>query len=646
MLGVDFDGAPLPQEQPIPFDIINESSEDRYHGYYLIQRTTDLVKWSETQAQLAAYYGGDAKVFDPPRVFRLPGFYHQKTVKHFRTKVIRKPTCEAAQFNRHMLQEIIDAHPCEFKKPSARVEPPMIGNIEWDTDRNVEAAAHILSKARLPGEGNRNNFAYRLACQLNDRAISPERSEELLSAWNDEQDDPLPQDEIARVINSALRYKNSPAGSKAAIDPVDDFADQPIDPDEIIISGDKPVHVPASRLKFKPTPYTYRDPASISMRQWIYKPHYLRRVLTLTAAQGGVGKSSLVMAESVAMAGGLQMLRYEPTGEALNVWYWNGEDDEDELDRRFGAILKYYKLEPDDFDGQLFRDYGQKLPIKIAEMSEGVPKIAKPVVKHMVEAIRDYKIDVLNLDPFVTTHNVTENDTVAMELVARQWAYIAQQTNSSIGISHHTRKTGGVAATIEDSRGSSALIAVARVRRAINKMSAGEAEKANIPEERRSFYFSVNLDYTNVAKPVGGLEWYHMESVDLENNPLQFLEGDEIGVPVAYGYNALEVMPVDDIQYAAVVGAIRAKGKGRADPQSSDYIGLVVAKALGLSDIAQVKGVKASAQVKADRRTVSALISKWVTDGVLEVYSDWDPQQRRDKPFIRLSTNASPRQPR
>jgi hypothetical protein len=32
VLGVDFDGAPLPQEQPISFDIINESSEGRYHA--------------------------------------------------------------------------------------------------------------------------------------------------------------------------------------------------------------------------------------------------------------------------------------------------------------------------------------------------------------------------------------------------------------------------------------------------------------------------------------------------------------------------------------------------------------------------------------------------------------------------------------
>ena len=68
-----------------------------------------------------------------------------------------------------------------------------------------------------------------------------------------------------------------------------------------------------------------------------------------------------------------------------------------------------------------------------------------------------------------------------METVAREWVRIAEATRCSVGIAHHTRKTGGIAVTIEDSRGASALTNVARVRRAINKMSEPQARAAGIP---------------------------------------------------------------------------------------------------------------------------------------------------------------------
>jgi hypothetical protein len=44
------------------------------------------------------------------------------------------------------------------------------------------------------------------------------------------------------------------------------------------------------------------DPAAFPRRQWLYGKHYLRRTTSLTAAPGGMGKSSLLLVESLAMA--------------------------------------------------------------------------------------------------------------------------------------------------------------------------------------------------------------------------------------------------------------------------------------------------------------------------------------------------------
>ena len=82
----------------------------------------------------------------------------------------------------------------------------------------------------VPTEGDRNNTAYRLAAVANDFGITPDRALELLHEWNDTNAIGLPDDELAHVVSSASRYKESPAGIKATIAPEDDFADSPLDP--------------------------------------------------------------------------------------------------------------------------------------------------------------------------------------------------------------------------------------------------------------------------------------------------------------------------------------------------------------------------------------------------------------------------------
>jgi RecA-family ATPase len=70
------------------------------------------------------------------------------------------------------------------------------------------------------------------------------------------------------------------------------------------------------------------------------------------------------------------------------------------------------------------------------------------------------------------------------------WAAIAEQTNCSIELIHHSRKTNNNETTVEDARGASALLAAARSVRTINVMTKAEAEKANVDNHRT--YFRIN----------------------------------------------------------------------------------------------------------------------------------------------------------
>jgi RecA-family ATPase len=108
-------------------------------------------------------------------------------------------------------------------------------------------------------------------------------------------------------------------------------------------------------------------------------------------------------------------------------------------------------------------------------------------------------IDVLQIDPFVASHTVAENDNTKIALVARQWAAIAEETGCAVELVHHVRKlgNGSTVLTVEDARGASALIAAVRSARVINAGTAGR-----IGEVRLSCLYSLPISASGThARP-------------------------------------------------------------------------------------------------------------------------------------------------
>jgi RecA-family ATPase len=123
--------------------------------------------------------------------------------------------------------------------------------------------------------------------------------------------------------------------------------------------------------------------------------------------------------------------------------------------------------------------------------------ISVPVVNEVIETIRANKLDVFQVDPFVSSHRVTENDNNAIDRVAKTWARIADQTGVAIELVHHVRKTApGQEITVEDGRGASALLAAARSARVLNPMAENEANSFGLESKKRvcltSSSFTIN----------------------------------------------------------------------------------------------------------------------------------------------------------
>lgn len=381
-------------------------------------------------------------------------------------------------------------------------------------------------------------------------------------------------------------------------------------------------------LAFDLSPYKPKDPTTIPRREWLYAPSYIRKFMGLTAATGGAGKSSLILVEAVAMACGMDLLGVTPVAP-LTVFYWNGEDPQEELERRVEAILKHYKLKKTDLGGRLFIKSGRDMPIRIAEIREGATTIARPMTCAMVRAIRKHGFDVVIIDPFVSSHGVPENDNGAIEIVAKKWADMADMTNCAVMLSHHTRKTGGGPASIEDSRGASALNYAARTRRAINTMNAAEAKAAGIVEDgARLSYFKADTANSSMTKPAAANDWYRFESVNLMNGPRDDIggptPGDSVGVVVKWEYRKLALeLSAEDARDA--VSALEENGPWRASRQADKWAGYAIAEAAGVD-----------ATADAVKSQIAALITEWIADGTLEEYTAED-EHRKPKKCLRPS---------
>lgn len=361
------------------------------------------------------------------------------------------------------------------------------------------------------------------------------------------------------------------------------------------------------------TPFVWREPALIPPRRWVYGHHYIRQFATATIAPGGLGKSSLLLVEAIAMVTERELLGHR-IPEPLRVWYWNGEDPREELERRVAAIVKHYGIDPEELGDRLFLDSGRAMPVCIARHEYGGLQIVQPDIDAVMNTVQENGIDVIQIDPFIKTHQVSENDNAAIDRVITEWAHIAEACNCSVELSHHARKpmSGKDAETsVYDSRGASALLYGTRSARVLNRMTKDEGEKAEVENHRH--YFRIENGKANLTAPPDTVTWCQIIGLDIAN-------GDNVGVVVAWRwpdpFAGLSAADYDAIH------ALLSEGDWREDVRATKWAGKAIAEALDL-DLAD-RGVKAS---------VRGIIKTWLKNGALRVEARPDAK-REMKGFL------------
>jgi hypothetical protein len=366
------------------------------------------------------------------------------------------------------------------------------------------------------------------------------------------------------------------------------------------------------------TPW-WRAPADIPPRRFLFGRHYVRRTIGATIGAGGRGKTSLGTVEAVSMAIGRNLLTGDPLSDGpLRVWCLNGEEDQDELDRRFAAACKFYNVTEADLGGRLFAVSFRDTPLRIAGLVHGQPTINRQVVDQMIGFIAENHIDVFMVDPLVSFHAVAENDNMHMDVLIKQgFGTVANATNSAGEVFHHPGKPKpGQETTVEDGRGASAILWAVRSARVTNFMTPDEAAKLGIAEDDRRRHIRIANGKANMG-PIGKANWMRLE---VENLP----SGDEIAVASHW----TPPDPFRDVTAAHMQLARRLAetGEYRADSRSPRWFGYAIAPVLN---------IPVSAGVKGDPRDIARLhtiINKWVQNHVLEL--ETRKVDGKDKTFI------------
>jgi hypothetical protein len=345
----------------------------------------------------------------------------------------------------------------------------------------------------------------------------------------------------------------------------------------------------------------WRDPGAIPKREWLYVgKHYMRGDISATIAPGGLAKTTRGVQEAVDMA----------ANYGLRVLLLNGEEDQDELDRRIAAACAYYSKTRDDLGGRLFAVSCRAKPPRFAITGErGVAQLNHEALGELEAFVKENKIDAFMLDPLISFHRVSENLNEHMDLLLKEGlGGVASRAQAAGEVFHHVGKPkpGANETTVEDARGASAILAAVRSARVLNRMTEKEARALGLimnDDDMRRRHIRIGNGKANKA-PVGKAVWMRIEVETLPN-------GDEIAVTRDWTPPASAGL---DPTIVAAARLIAQTGTYRVDKRSPKWFGYALASKLGLT---VVYGVSKSDET--DSKQLDAIVKTLFKMGAIAI---------------------------
>lgn len=333
--------------------------------------------------------------------------------------------------------------------------------------------------------------------------------------------------------------------------------------------------------------------SGIAHRPWVYGIDLVRGEITVLAAPGGLGKSSLAIGMAVSLATGQPLLEERIYGGQAATLYINAEDSRDEMRRRIWAFCLRHSIAEGDLQKLLLlgSDNRQTQKLSFLRLDKGNSVLDEQGFATLEALLDEHRPGVLILDPLVAMcggGNV--NDNAAMSLVMRDLKRLANDFHCAVLVLHHTRK-GSDLSTAEAIGGASAIVNLARRALMALPMTPEEAHKLNVYPSERWTYFRLAAAKANLVPRSVDAPWYKLCSVTLPNpEPPIFPNGDRVQAVVRAPFSATPQQDPDEQKIRRAILDLVARGKevgGEFVPYSPARTGAKNERAL-LSDAINV----------------------------------------------------------
>jgi hypothetical protein len=373
-------------------------------------------------------------------------------------------------------------------------------------------------------------------------------------------------------------------------------------------------------------PATYPAPETIPPREWLYGHRLIRRFVSVLAAPGGVGKSSLALAQALALATGRPFLG-ERVHHTVPCWVFNLEDPPEETQRRVAALMRFHAITADELGPRLFLNNGRLRRLVMAEPDNG-GGIALPDKEPMIAAAQAAGIGLIVVDPFVKSHRLDENSNMEMDAAATAWAEVADRTACAVLLVHHVRK--GTADSVDATRGAKALTDAARSAALLSPMGPEDAQHLGIPERERWRYVRLDDAKANLAPRAHGALWFRLETVPLGNGNTLYPLGDQVAAIAAW----VPPNPFKDLSPADCNKALDAIAEGieghaytrhRTGGASARWAGAVLERLFGL-----------------ESAEAARILNIWLKNGLLIETEYRHPGQRRPRLGLKVVDSKRP----
>ena len=479
--------------------------------------------------------------------------------------------------------------------PATTASASTPGNLQIDLGqqaRDADAFADILTRART--DGQKHSGVRDLAASLAGQGVSRAFAEALIR-----QTCPVWDANVEQLIDSAYAkfYKPDPAAERMAAQ----------------ATGAAESATGGQAEQTWPTPVEAFNALTLPRRRWVYDNVYIRQYLTVTASAGGIGKTSLALAEAIAIATGKPILN-RPVREQTNTWIINLEDPRAEMNLRLAALMQHYGITHADLAGRLFIDGEDDIQITLAAEGRDGVITNDAMLELMIAKIKQHNIGCVIVDPFVSIHAVNENANVQIQIVVAMLRKLARDTDCAVHLIHHVRKGNGDDATVDSVRGANALIGAARAARVINRVSQDDALRLGLDDEHASGIFRIDDAKANLAAPADKALYMRTIGVEIAN-------GEWIGtvIPVTLPdlFDGITAEQTRQVQQA--IGKAADNEPMRDSPQAKQWVGHLVGEMLDIDTTE-----------KAGKARVSGIIRQWIKTDVLRVEKIQDGRRGRE----------------